>query len=118
MSTKPDRARTDRRAVLAWAAVLAAGATLPVRAQAVRRRHVVVVDKMVFGPPPAGVRAGDTVTWTNRDIVRHTATARNGAFDLDLPPGASASAVMGRAGVVAYYCRYHPAMRGEVSVGA
>jgi len=63
------------------------------------------------------VKVGDTITWTNRDIVRHTATARNGAFNLDLPPGASASAVMSRAGAVRYYCRYHPAMRGEISVG-
>jgi plastocyanin len=63
------------------------------------------------------VKVGDTITWTNRDIVRHTATARSRAFDLDLPPGASASAVMSRAGAVPYYCRYHPAMRGEISVG-
>lgn len=118
MSIEPDGAGTGRRELLAWTAILAVGGALPMRAQAVRRRHVVIIDKMVFGAPPAGVRAGDTVTWTNRDIVRHTATARNGAFDLDLPPGASASAVMGRSGVVAYYCRFHPAMRGEISVGA
>lgn len=111
-------AGADRRDVLVYAAFLAAGAILPARAQAVGRRHVVIVDKMAFGPSPTGVKAGDTVTWTNRDIVRHTATARNGAFDVDLSPGASASAVMRRAGVVAYYCRYHPAMRSEISVGA
>lgn len=116
MSIERVGAGASRRGVLASAGLLAVAAAWPGRGRAARR-HAVVIDKMAFGASPPGVKAGDTVTWTNRDLVRHTATARNGAFDLDLPPGASASAVMGRAGAVAYYCRYHPAMRAEISVG-
>lgn len=109
----------SRRGVLVAAAGLGLAAAAPARASGGRgRNHVIVIDKMAFGAAPPGIKAGDTVTWTNRDLVRHTATARNGAFDVDLPPGASGSAVMGRAGAVAYYCRYHPAMRAQLSVTA
>lgn len=109
--------QASRRGVLASAGAMAVVAAWPEQWKAARG-HVVVIEKMVFGAAPPGVKAGDTVTWTNRDIVRHTATARNGAFDLDLPPGDSASAVMRRSGAFLYYCRYHPAMRSEISVGA
>ncbi|AYG96212.1 hypothetical protein D8I30_00240 [Brevundimonas naejangsanensis] len=98
------------------AALAALAPALPARAGG--RSHVIVVDKMAFGAAPMGIKVGDTVTWTNRDIVRHTATARNGAFNVDLPPGASASAVMNRAGTIAYYCRFHPAMQAQISVSA
>lgn len=123
MSAEARTTDLSRRGVLTSAALLPLAAILSARpAQATsgrgKRNHVVIVDKMAFGAAPAGVKAGDTVTWTNRDIVAHTATARNGAFDVDLPPGASASAVMSRSGVIAYYCRYHPAMRAQISVAA
>lgn len=113
----------SRRGVLTSAALLPLAAVLSGRpAQAAsdrpRRNHEVVVDRMAFGAAPTGVKAGDAVTWTNRDIVAHTATARNGTFDVDLPPGASASAVMRRSGAVPYYCRYHPTMRSQISVAA
>ena len=71
---------------------------------------------MRFGPDPAGVRVGDKVVWVNRDIFHHTATARNPAFDVDLPPGASGQTVMRRAGTIAYVCRFHPGMRGHIVV--
>lgn len=109
----------SRRGVLVAAAGLGLAAAAPARASGGRgRNHVIVIDKMAFGATPPGIKVGDTVTWTNRDVVRHTATARNGVFDVDLPPGASGSAVMGRAGAIPYYCRYHPAMRAQISVTA
>lgn len=109
----------SRRGVLASAVLLTTAPALAARAASGRgRTYTIVVDKMAFGASPTGIKVGDTVTWTNRDLVRHTATARNGAFDVDLPPGASASAVMTRAGAVAYFCRFHPAMRAQLNVSA
>ncbi|WP_205570728.1 plasmid stabilization protein [Brevundimonas naejangsanensis] len=116
MSTDRAKRGLSRRGVLTAAALAALAPALPARAGG--RSHVIVVDKMAFGAAPMGIKVGDTVTWTNRDIVRHTATARNGAFNVDLPPGASASAVMNRAGTIAYYCRFHPAMQAQISVSA
>lgn len=81
------------------------------------RTHVVVIDKMKFGAVPAGIRAGDTILWVNRDMFRHTATARNGSFNVDLPPRSQAKTVVRAKGAVAFYCKYHPAMTGALKVG-
>src|SRR3546814_8315313 len=58
------------------------------------RVHKVVIDKMKFGPVPAGIRAGDTILWINRDMFRHTATARDKSFNIDLPAGKSGKTVV------------------------
>lgn len=78
--------------------------------------HVIVIDRMRFGAVPGALRVGDTVTWVNRDLFRHTATARDGRFNLDLMPGASASIVLRKAGTVAYSCTFHPGMRGQLVI--
>ena len=74
------------------------------------------MQNMRFGPVPANIKAGDTIVWVNRDIVPHTATARNGSFDVVIPSRRSANMVVGRAGTIAFYCRYHPGMRGSLVV--
>jgi plastocyanin len=102
-----------RHALAGGLAALAA----PRLAHARAKVHTVVIDKMAFGPPPKRVRVGDTILWVNRDMFRHTATARDKSFDVDLPPGAEARTVLKTAGVVAYYCRFHPGMTGRVRVG-
>ena len=85
-------------------------------APAEAKTHTIVVEKMRFGPAPAGLRVGDTVVWVNRDPVRHTATARDKSFNVDLPPRSSGKAVVRRAGAIAVYCVFHPAMTGKLSV--
>lgn len=85
-------------------------------AAAPRREHAITVAAMAFGPPPADLRPGDVVVWINADVVRHTATARDGTFDVELPPKGRARATIGKAGVHAYFCRYHPAMNGRLTV--
>src|SRR5687767_12080873 len=66
------------------------------------RVHTVVLAKMKFGPVPAGIRAGDTIVWVNRDPVKHTATARDRSFNVDLPPGKSGRTIVRRIGVNAF----------------
>ena len=80
------------------------------------RVHRIVMQNMRFGQVPANVRAGDTIVWINRDIVPHTATARDRSFDVDLPPRRSARMVARHAGSFAFYCRYHPGMRAMLPV--
>lgn len=88
------------------AALLAAPAGVDA-APAVRQ---ITMDKMAFGPPPAGLRVGDTVEWVNADMFQHTATARDGGFDVVIKPKQRARIVLRKAGVVQVYCRYHPGM--------
>lgn len=78
--------------------------------------HRIVIDKMKFGAVPEGIRAGDVILWVNRDIFRHTATARDGSFSIDLPPSKSGRTVVKRAGDIPFYCIYHPGMKGRLAV--
>lgn len=81
------------------------------------KTHTVVVDKMKFGPVPTGVRVGDVIIWVNRDFLKHTATARDKSFNVELPPKTSRKTVIRRSGMIAFYCVYHPGMKGSVDVG-
>lgn len=104
-----------RRELLIGTAMLAA---LPLMggsaAVAEPRTHRIEMRNMRFGPVPANIKAGDTIVWVNRDIVPHTATARDRSFDVVVPSRGSASMVVRRAGTIPFYCRYHPAMRDSL----
>ena len=72
---------------------------------------------MKFLPERLEVAVGDTVTWTNRDLVPHTVTAaRAGVESGNIAPGASWRFVVRRRGDIDYVCRYHPSMKGAVVV--
>lgn len=79
--------------------------------------HTIEIKNMAFGPAPAGLKVGDTIEWKNSDMFRHTATVRTGAFDLDIPPGGHAQAMLQKAGTLNIYCRYHPTMTLRLTVG-
>lgn len=104
---------TRRIAVLAFATAAVAPA-VPARAEA--RTHVILIEKMKFGPVPDGIRVGDTITWANHDIFRHTATARDKSFDLDLPAHAEGRVTVTKPGAIAVFCRFHPGMTTTVMV--
>ena len=84
-------------------------------AAAAPRTHLVVIDKMRFGALPGDLRTGDIIVWENRDLFRHTATAKDGSFDVDLKPGAKGTTVV-KAGAILVTCRYHPGMRAMLKV--
>lgn len=77
---------------------------------------VIAIDQLAFGSAPADLHVGDTVEWVNHDMFEHTATAKDGQFDVDLQPGASGEVVLKRSGSVGYYCRFHPGMTGQITV--
>ena len=93
----------------------AAGALLSVAlpAPAAAATHVVVIDQMKYEPVPP-LKVGDTVTFVNKDLFRHTVTATNNSFNLDLMPGARGSLHINSAGRMSFYCKYHPGMRGTM----
>ncbi len=77
---------------------------------------VINIDQLAFGPAPADLHVGDTVQWVNHDMFEHTATAKDGSFDIDLPPGAAGKVVLQRSGAIAYDCKLHPGMTGTLNV--
>ena len=99
--------------LIAGAAVMALGLAVPA---AVAADYVVVIDKMTFGPLPAELHPGDTITWQNDDIFRHSATARDASFDVDLPSKSSVEMVVGEAGTVEFFCKFHPGMKGTLEI--
>lgn len=84
---------------------------VPVRAETV----TVTIEKMMFSPAEISARQGDTVEWINKDILAHTATVK-GDWEVVIPPGKSASAVLKATTSVDYYCRFHPNMKGRISI--
>lgn len=98
---------------LTLGAALAAASTAAPTAPAARV-HVVEMRNMTFAPAATSLRAGDVIEWVNADIFRHTASARDKSFDVDLPPKARARTVVRKPGTVAFYCRFHPGMTGKL----
>ena len=77
----------------------------------------------VDGKPTLTIPIGTTVTWTNLDLIEHTATEYlNGfakpdaRFDLTLEPEASASYTFDEVGTYEVGCVPHPAMQMLVIV--
>lgn len=97
--------------------VLVAGAVVAgAPAAAAPRTHVVVIDKMKFGAVPANLHRGDRIVWVNRDMFRHTATAADKSFDVDLPPSTKRVTIIRSAGTIKVVCKYHPGMRTTLKV--
>lgn len=102
-------------AALAAAPVAALGAKAPA-AKARPAIYTVTIKDMKFSPPPASIHVGDTIAWVNDDIFLHSATAKNGAFDAELKPGARLWTTFLKPGTYAFVCRYHPGMTGTLVV--
>ncbi|MGY6268829.1 cupredoxin domain-containing protein [Achromobacter denitrificans] len=77
--------------------------------------HVVAIEGMQFVPATLTVRRGDKVTWVNKDLVPHTATAVSRAFDSGaIAAGASWTYTVDETGSIAYTCLFHPTMQGTL----
>ena len=94
------------------------GALLTLFSVALARAETIQVkiDKLAFAPPQLSAHVGDTIQWVNADFIAHTATARNGAWDVMIPASATKSVVLKVEGAIDYYCRFHPNMTGRIVV--
>jgi plastocyanin len=91
---------------------LMAGMSVPAHAATIQ----ISMDNLVISPAEASARVGDTIEWINKDIFAHTATARNGDFDVPMPPKKTVTSVLKKAGSIEYYCRFHPNMKATLIV--
>jgi plastocyanin len=79
--------------------------------------HHVTIARVAYDPAKLSVAVGDTVEWTNQDLVPHTATARSGHWNsVPMQPGDSWRTVMTTRGVEPYGCLYHPTMGATLEV--
>lgn len=83
-------------------------------------QNAVTISNFAFHPATITVKAGTTVTWTNKDSTAHTVTADTPSADApasgDINQGASYSFTFKKAGTYAYHCTMHPYMKGTVVV--
>jgi plastocyanin len=76
----------------------------------------VKMEKLGFVPSEVTAHVGDTIEWVNSDFVVHTATARDGSWDVLIPVNAKKTVVLKTEGTVDYYCKFHPNMTGKILV--
>jgi plastocyanin len=78
-------------------------------------RHQVTIQGFKFHPDSLVVAPGDTVEWINRDILPHTSTASDSAWDSGvITVGSSWPTVIVARGMHDYICRLHPTMKGRI----
>jgi plastocyanin len=93
-------------------AALTMGMSVPAHAATIQ----IGMDNLVISPAEASAKVGDTIEWINKDVFAHTATARNGDFDIMMPPKKTVTTVLKKAGSIEYYCRFHPNMKATLVV--
>lgn len=93
-------------------ALVFAAIVVPARAATIE----ITMENLVISPAEVSAKVGDTIAWINKDVFAHTATAKNGDFDVMLPPKKSTTFVVKKAGTVDYYCRYHPNMKATLKI--
>jgi len=106
-----------------WTAILAGAALAAVPAWALAAAkprapatYTVTLKDMKFGPTPVSMHVGDTIAWANDDIFVHSATAKDGSFDVELKPKARLWTTFHAPGTYVFTCRYHPGMTGTLVV--
>jgi plastocyanin len=99
-----------------WTLSIAAALTLAVSVPAHAATIQVTMENLVFAPSEVSAKVGDTIEWINKDVFAHTATARNGDFDVTMPPNKTVTFVLKKAGTVDYYCRFHPNMKAVLRI--
>ena len=77
----------------------------------------VTIEGLSFKPVEVSVKKGDTIEWINKDAFTHSATVKGG-WDVTIPPKKSAKHVFEDVGTVDYFCRFHPNMKGRITVTA
>jgi amicyanin len=96
-----------------------AGGVLVARAQTAAAT-VVSIDNFTFNPQKLTVKAGTTVTWTNKDDIPHGIAATGNAFKRStaMDTDDSYSFTFTMPGTYQYFCYIHPHMTGTIVVEA
>jgi plastocyanin len=79
----------------------------------------IAIKDFKYVPTPASVKAGTKIAVSNADRAPHTLTDRAAgrAFDSGtIKTGETRSITFSKPGTYAYFCEFHPYMRGTVTV--
>ena len=78
----------------------------------------VSIEGLKYNPSKLTIKKGQTVVWTNKDDHDHTVvSAKKGAFESEnLGRGDTFEFTFDKAGKFDYLCKYHPRMKGTITV--
>lgn len=77
--------------------------------------NTVIIENYKFQPAEITIKSGETITWINKDSVKHTATGDS--FDSGLfGKNESFQQTFEETGTFDYICTPHPYMEGKVIV--
>jgi plastocyanin len=77
----------------------------------------VQIDNFSFTPQDIKVKAGTTITWTNRDDIPHTVVSTDQAFKSKaLDTDDKFTTTLTKSGTYTYFCSIHPKMTGKIVV--
>jgi plastocyanin len=110
--------------VLAASAILSlgcggdGGGTDPTSSSAGTSTKAVTIKDYLYKPGTVTVPRGTTVSFTNRDSTPHTATSKeSGLFESgSIDTGKTGEVTLEESGTFAYYCLFHPFMKGVIVV--
>lgn len=81
------------------------------------RRIVIEIQKFKFLSRNQEIKPGDIVVWVNKDIVPHTATAKDGSWDSgEIKPRGEWQMVVKQGVAPPYFCAFHPSMTARLDV--
>ncbi len=104
-------------ALLGLACLFAVGTTQRSVAADAPKGAEVNIDNFSFSPATITVKAGTTVTWTNRDDIPHTVVADDKSFKSKaLDTGDKFTFTPTKPGTYPYFCSIHPKMTGKLVV--
>ncbi|MGO4110180.1 cupredoxin domain-containing protein [Paenibacillus sp. YAF4_2] len=81
------------------------------------KEYVVEISNFAFSPAKLEIKAGDRVTFINKDEIKHSATADDSSFDTGLlAENEDKTVTFDDAGEFAYHCMPHPGMQATIVV--
>jgi len=121
MSLSNSLSNTARSALIAAAlgattAAMLAEIVLPAWAQTAP--NAITISNFTFNPKQIAVKAGTTITWTNKDDIPHGIASANNAFARSqaLDTDDNFSFTFTTPGTYQYFCYLHPNMTGTIVV--
>ena len=99
-----------------WVFPIVAALTLATPVSADATTVQITMENLAISPAEVSAKVGDIIEWINKDILAHTVTARNGDWDVMIPPKKTVTLVLKKAGLIEYYCRFHPNVKANLEV--
>jgi amicyanin len=88
--------------------------------QNLTEQNIILIQNFQYTPQDLTIKVGETVTWTNKDSMKHTVTSDDGSelnstyIDTDT----SYAHTFNQIGEYPYHCIPHPFMTGKIIVEA